>query len=583
MKNPRIALFADTFLEVDGAAMTLRRLVDYARERDLPLLCIHAGPRSEIRDDGSIRFLSIQRSKLAIPMDHDLKFDPLFLKHYSFVRREIERFEPDVLHITGLNDISIIGALLGWRTQTPMVGSWHTNLHEFASQRLKKLLSGLGDHAANGIAAKAKRLIFKGAIQYYRMPKIILAPNRELIDALAAGTKRETRLMERGVDTEKFSPEKRTVADGITRLGFVGRLRPEKNVGLLIDLEEHLVEAGFNDFRFLIVGEGSERATLEKRLRHTDFTGFIDGEDLSAAYANMDVFLFPSETDAFGNVVQEALASGVPAIVTDKGGPKFTVEDGITGLIATDKANFFDRTVDLISDPQLRKKMKLSARAAALGRSWEATFDGVFAAYSSAAQLKKDEKQISLPSPTGLGPVAKTLFSNPVKEILFRWNWKSAILSALLRSPIFFTAYLAQKQGLWIATGAMAVQFVFRTFFGGINGAVLQSFSKVSPAWHAVVTVPLVLAFFSHLAEFLIQSGYDLVTGSEGRSGAVIFSVGVSIVSALFNLFAMRRGVLLVRDESSQSLWRDLKQMPLIAFEFLSFPLVWTWKRARKA
>jgi glycosyltransferase involved in cell wall biosynthesis len=516
-------------------------------------------------------------------MDHDLKFDPTFLKNYAFVRREVERFEANVLHITGLNDISILGCLFGWRTQTAMIGSWHTNLHEFASQRLKRMLSFLGDTTANSIATKTERLIFNGALQYYRMPKIILAPNKELIDALSLGTKRETRLMARGVDTETFSPEKRTVDDGLLRLGFVGRLRPEKNVGALVELERHLFDAGFTGFRFLIVGEGSERETLEKKLQFAEFTGFIDGEKLSEAYANMDVFLFPSETDAFGNVVQEALASGVPVIVTDKGGPKFIVEDGVTGFVAADRGDFFDRTIDLISDPQKLNDMKRSARTAALGKSWDAIFDGVYAAYSSAHKLKSDERSGNGQAPTDLGSVSRKLLRHPFKEVILRWNWKSAILSALLRSPIFFTAYLAQKQGLWIATGAMLVQFTFRTFFGGVNGAILQAFSKVSPAWHAIITVPLVLAFFSHVAEFLIQSGYDRFTGSQGKGGAVIFSVGISIVSALFNLFAMRRGLLLVRDESSQSLWRDLKQMPLIALEFLSFPLVWTWRRARKA
>lgn len=174
------------------------------------------------------------------------------------------------------------------------------------------------------------------------------------------------------------------------------------------------------------------------------------------------------------------------------------------------------------------------------------------------------------------------LARHPVESLIWRWNWKAALLSALLRSPIFFTAYLAQKQGLWIAFGAMLAQFFFRTLFGGVNGAIIQSFSKVEPAWQAVVTVPLMLAAFSHLIEYFVQSVYDSLTGTQGKGKAILVSVAVSIISAVFNLFAMRRGALLVKDESEQSLWRDLKRMPWLALEFLSFPLVWTVRKTKK-
>lgn len=571
--------------------MTCRRLIAYAKERDLPMLCVHAGPETTVRNEGSIRYLSIKRSRLSIPLDHDLKHDPIFLRKFSLIARELEKFNADVFHITGLNDISIAGAILGWKTGKPLIASWHTNLHEFAAQRLKKLLSLAGEELSTRISSSAEELVFKGATQFYRIPKLILAPNQELIDALSKGTGRPARLMSRGVDTEKFSPARRTVNDGILRIGFAGRLRPEKNVELLVDVEKHLIDSGIENFRFLIVGEGSQRSMLEKNLQFADFTGFIDKEDLSEAFANMDVFLFPSETDAFGNVVQEALASGVPSIVTDKGGPKFIIEHGVTGFIASDKGDFLRRLAELVRNPAQLEEMKAASRQAALGRIWEAIFDGVFDAYCHVAEMQTNQTAGSDPntpaSPSfrrnDLRTVAKKLLSHPVNEVLLRWNWKSAILSALLRSPIFFAAYLAQKQGLWIATGAMLVQFAFRTFFGGVNGAILQSFSKVTPAWHAVITVPIFLAAISHLLEFVIQSAFDSVTGSQGKGGAVLFSASVSVLSAVFNLFAMRRGVLLVRDESSQSLWRDLKQMPFIAFEFLSFPLVWTWKRSRRA
>jgi len=174
------------------------------------------------------------------------------------------------------------------------------------------------------------------------------------------------------------------------------------------------------------------------------------------------------------------------------------------------------------------------------------------------------------------------LIRHPLQAMVLRWNWKSAVLSALLRAPIFFFSYLFKKDGLKLAIGAALTQSVFRFIFGGINGAIIQSFSKVEPAWHAVLTVPLVLAAFSHVVEFFVQTAYDIQTGVNGKGKAIFVSIIVSAISAVFNLFAMRRGALLVKDESQQPIWRDLMRMPWIAFEFISFPLIWTRRKTRR-
>lgn len=397
----RTAFFADSYLEVNGAAMTSQRLTAYAKRNGYPFLCIHAAKETKAWQDDSISYLSLKRSPASFTLDEDLAYDPLFQRHTGKVLRELVKFQPDVIHITGLNDVSIIGAYLSWKLQIPMVGSWHTNIHEFAASRLTKLLRFLPGSMVSKISNFAEKKIMYGAIQYYRMPKVILSPNQELIDALGNGTKRASRLMSRGVDTDKFSPEKRTVNDGIFRLGFVGRLRAEKNVRLLADLEKELIAAGKTNFKFLIVGEGTEREFLEKNIVNAEITGFLDGEELSAAYANMDVFVFPSETDAFGNVAQEANASGVPAIVTDQGGPKFIVKEGKTGFVAKDLEDFTRYTIQLMEQPEKLAEMKRASREYAMSRSWDSVFESVYAAYyeaveiAEAAELAKQQEGIA--------------------------------------------------------------------------------------------------------------------------------------------------------------------------------------------
>jgi glycosyltransferase involved in cell wall biosynthesis len=116
-------------------------------------------------------------------------------------------------------------------------------------------------------------------------------------------------------------------------------------------------------------------------MRHATFTGVLKGEALATAYANMDVFAFPSRTDTYGNVVLEALASGVPAVVTDGGGPQFIVRPEETGFIARDLGDFVSAIRNLAVSPDRLERMRVSARAQAMKASWDAVFESVYSAY----------------------------------------------------------------------------------------------------------------------------------------------------------------------------------------------------------
>ncbi len=140
--------------------------------------------------------------------------------------------------------------------------------------------------------------------------------------------------MSHSVDTEVFNPKFRDQNDEKFRIGYVGRLTPEKNVRWLAQLGTKLwwPKATVN-FEIVMVGEGSEGDWLRQNMQRAQFTGVLTGEALSRAFANMDVLAFPSFTETFGLVVLEALASGVPAVVTGAGGPRFTVRSGETGFV----------------------------------------------------------------------------------------------------------------------------------------------------------------------------------------------------------------------------------------------------------
>jgi glycosyltransferase involved in cell wall biosynthesis len=162
----------------------------------------------------------------------------------------------------------------------------------------------------------------------------------------------------------------------------VGRLSPEKSVRVLRDVEQAMIAAGRQDFRILIVGDGHERGWLEANLRHAEFTGVLTGEALARAYASFDIFAFPSHTDTFGNVVLEAMASGVPTVVTSSGGPKYLVTHGVTGFVAATPESFLEGVVKLAGDKELLRGMRLRAREFAVCRYWHRIFGQVYETYN---------------------------------------------------------------------------------------------------------------------------------------------------------------------------------------------------------
>jgi glycosyltransferase involved in cell wall biosynthesis len=396
----RIAFFPDSYTEVNGVALTSNKLTDFARRKGYPFLCIHADKKTEILKNGEYTEFCLKRSRLSFSLDEDLSYDPFFNRHLSRIGKEIESFNPDVIHITGLNDVSIIGAYLAWKRQIPLLASWHTNIHEFAARRLDKMFRFLPGSTRNSLTGFAERKILAGSVLYYKMAKMVLSPNQELVDMLGTGTGRQSRLMQRGVDTNFLTPEKRTTDDGKIRLGFVGRLRAEKDVRLLAQVEKTLLDAGRSNFEFLIVGEGTEREWLSQNMKTAKFTGFLSGEDLAEAYANMDIFVFPSATDAFGNVVQEANASGVPAIVSDRGGPKFIIRHGVTGFIAESPEEFSRYSLELLDDQEKLSKMKKAAREFAHERSWDSVFEKVYAAYGETLIIAEERKRAAAAAKT---------------------------------------------------------------------------------------------------------------------------------------------------------------------------------------
>lgn len=377
----RVAFFPCVYHELDGVASTSRHFEAFARRRELPFLMVHAGPRNEIATAGSVIRVQLQRSPVKFPLDRAHEYDLLFLRHLWKLESLVRNFQPHVVQITGPSDVGMLGALIAHRLGIPLAASWQTNLHQYARSRAAVAMSFIPRAASAAMLDALEQLAFRAMARFYKIPELLFAPNQEIIQIVERSTGKACFLMSHAVDTTVFSPEFRNRRGGPFRIGYVGRLTAEKSVRSLARLEQALLAMGHRDFRIVVVGEGRQESWLRNNLQQAEFTGVLTGGSLSRAFADMDTLAFPSETDTFGLVVLEALASGVPAVVMASGGPKYIVEHGRTGYVANNLDEFITFTAALLTHPELLTAMRVAARQQALATSWDRIFGGMYEAY----------------------------------------------------------------------------------------------------------------------------------------------------------------------------------------------------------
>lgn len=382
-RSIRVALFPDSLHEVNGVANTCRNFVAYAQHHNLPMLVVSGAEETSTVQDGPVTRLGLRRGPVSFALEKDLRFDAAILRYRHQVIAALKSFQPDVVHITGPNDIGMLGAFVAHELGIPVAASWHTNVHEYAARRADRVLPRLLTGKARARTLQAiEDVSFHLSALFYRVGHFHYAPNQELIAKLRQATHKSCALMERGVDLEMFSPAHRDRAnDGEFVIGYTGRLSTEKKVRSFAALSQTVRAAGLDKVRFVFVGHGKEEPWLRQHVPHAEFTGVLRGAPLARAYANMDLFAFFSETDTFGNVVLEALASGVPAVVTDKGGPKFIVEHERCGFVCADDFEFFASVLRLATNAALHRRFSTAARERAQRASWDAVFASVYETY----------------------------------------------------------------------------------------------------------------------------------------------------------------------------------------------------------
>ena len=285
------------------------------------------------------------------------------------------------IHTATPGPIGLAALAIARILRLPISGTYHTAIPQYV-----QILTGSGF---------MEELAWKFVLWYYDQMDLIYAPSRSTRDELVAKgiSSDKIRIYPRGIDINRFNPAKRNGFykkwnDGrkSTKLIYVGRVSREKNLHLLSEAYRRLVQST-SSVTLAIVGDGPYLDEMKRETADLPciFTGRLEGGDLDAAYASSDIFVFPSTTDTFGNVVLEAQASGLPVIVTDQGGPAENVLPEKTGLVV--KANcvqsIFDAMASLVADPRKRRQMGKNARSYMEDRSFEAAFNETWEMFGS--------------------------------------------------------------------------------------------------------------------------------------------------------------------------------------------------------
>ncbi len=363
----QFAHFTDTFYEVNGVAKSLQQQVRYALKHNKAYTLITCRSDQGEEHPQVRNFAPIGIYDLPEYPEQKI-FYPPFLEMLSYCYEA----RIDHIHTATPGPVGLAALAIAKILKLPISGTYHTAIPQYA-----KILTG--DDAI-------EELTWKYVLWYYGQLDVIYAPSQSTKDELAAKgiDAAKIKLYPRGIDIELFNPVKRNgifkktyaLPMGI-KLLYVGRISKEKNLNLLTAAFKRLVADG-EKVQLIVVGDGPylEEMKAETRDLPCCFTGYLKGEALSSVYASADLFVFPSTTDTFGNVVLEAQASGLPVIVSDQGGPCENIIPDQTGLIcrAEDADSLYEAILSLVKDPPRCQAMGKTARRYVEKRSFENAF-----------------------------------------------------------------------------------------------------------------------------------------------------------------------------------------------------------------
>src|SRR5437667_1634093 len=366
LQNRKRAWFTDTLDDVNGVATTIRRMVAAGANAGKDLIVVVSRNELSIDNIPIKNFPPIGEFELPEYELQKLSFPPI-LQMLDYVQREI--FTEIIISTPG--PVGLTGLLAAKMLNLQTSGIYHPDFPQYI-----RILTE--DSFLESVAWRYMHW-------FYGQLDVVFVNSDEYRQSWVKRgfDPAKLKIFPRGLDTELFTPARREQAfwekfgasNGQVRLLYVGRISREKDLDVLADAYRRL-RAEDLPVQLFVVGHGPYAEAFAESLPEAFFTGYLTGKELATAYASADIFVFPSTTDTFGNVIIEAQASGVPVVVSDSGGPKELVEDKANGLITRshDVDDFTSAIRTLVTDPALRERMGNRARKSVIDLSWPSAF-----------------------------------------------------------------------------------------------------------------------------------------------------------------------------------------------------------------
>jgi len=392
LKKVKIAFFAEILIEdFDGASRTMFQLIRRIPKDTFEFLFFcGVGP------DSIEGFECVKIPAFTIPVNKTYKMAVPWFSG-GRMRKKLSRFQADVVHIATPSMLGEFALKYANRQQIPVLSIYHTHFISYIDYYLK---------SSPRLAAWLRSVVARSQKSFYNRCDRIYVPSEEMRAALLSWQVNAHRLQlwQRGIDTKLFAPEKRDLhvvqqLTGNTRpvILFASRLVWEKNLETLCSIYQLSQERQL-PYNFLVVGDGVARETCQRRMPNAIFTGTVDHTRLSVLYASSDIFLFPSISESYGNVVLEAMASGLPCVLADGGGSRNFIQQGINGFLCKPNQadDYLGRITMLLQDETLHRQFVVEGLRYSRTFSWE---DLAATYFSDLAQMAATKNAPALKTP----------------------------------------------------------------------------------------------------------------------------------------------------------------------------------------
>ena len=366
----KIAIFSDTYLpEVNGVAKTIGRLCSYLEKNNIEYRIFVPRYKGTKNEETVIRLPALNlpaypESKISLP-------------DYPHISKELDSFRPELIHVTTPFSIGLCGLKYAKSRKIPLVSSYHTNYSQYLGYFKLKFLEEASWNYLKWFHSQCQK-------NY--------CPSRNTMNMLKIRGIQNLEIWSRGINTKAFSPAFRNdilrknlgIADKLVFL-YAGRISPEKDIDILPEVIRRLSLKYSDHIHFLFAGDGPYLGTMkELSLPNTTFLGFVQGQELSRLYASSDIFIFPSSTETFGNVILEAMASGLPVIGCNDGGVSDNLFGGFNGMVCKlrNEDDFYNACVKLAEDREYARRLSRNALMHTLDMSWDKIFEKLINSYA---------------------------------------------------------------------------------------------------------------------------------------------------------------------------------------------------------